>query len=64
MVDRIRQIEADGRPERIDILRYGLNAPEASPEASPVAASIGDALGLRVDPGPAANAVRPPRWAR
>jgi hypothetical protein len=46
MLDRIRQIEADGRPVRIDILRYGLSASEASL----VAASASDALGLPVDP--------------
>jgi hypothetical protein len=46
MLDRIRQIEAGGRPVRIDILRYGLSAAEASL----VAASASDALGLPVDP--------------
>jgi hypothetical protein len=48
MLDRIRQIEADGRPVRIDILRYGLSAAEASL----VAAAASDALGLPVDPDP------------
>ncbi len=48
MLDRIRQIEAGGRPVRIDILRYGLSAAEASM----VAASIGDALGLPVEADP------------
>jgi hypothetical protein len=48
MLDRIRQIEADGRFVRIDILRYGLSAAEASL----VAASASDALGLPVDPDP------------
>jgi hypothetical protein len=47
MLDRIRQIEAGGRPVRIDILRYGLS----DSEASLVAASACDALGLPVDPG-------------
>jgi hypothetical protein len=46
MLDRIRQIEDDGRPVRIDILRYGLSASEASL----VAASVSEALGLPVDP--------------
>ena len=48
MLERIRQIEAEGRPVRIDILRYGLSASEASL----VMASASDALGLPVDSEP------------
>jgi hypothetical protein len=44
MLDRIRQIESDGRPVRIDILRYGLSGAEASL----VEVAVGDALGLPV----------------
>ena len=43
VLDRIREIEAGGRPVRIDILRYGLS----SDEARLVEAVAQDALGLR-----------------
>jgi hypothetical protein len=42
MLDRIRTIEAEGRPVRIDVLRYGLSRDEALM----VEASVSDALGL------------------
>ncbi len=41
-LDRIRDMESDGRPVRIDILRYGLTPAEARL----VEASVNDALGL------------------
>jgi hypothetical protein len=42
MLDHIRKIEAEGRPVRVDILRYGMNASEARL----VEAAANDALGL------------------
>jgi hypothetical protein len=42
MLDRIREIESDGRAVRVDILRYGMS-PE---EARTVEAAVHDALGL------------------
>ena len=46
MLERIREVESDGRPVRIDILRYGLS----SEEALLVEAVAGDALGLACGP--------------
>jgi hypothetical protein len=45
VLDKIRDVESGGRPVRIDILRYGLSAAEASL----VEAAANDALGLPVD---------------
>jgi hypothetical protein len=47
VLDRIREIEAGGRPVRIDILRYGLS----SDEARLVEVVAQDALGLRSGKG-------------
>jgi hypothetical protein len=54
VLERIREVESDGRAVRIDILRYGLSAEEALL----VEAAAGDALGL--DCGPDAVSQRRP----
>ncbi len=46
MLERIREVESDGRSVRIDILRHGLSAAEALL----VEAAAGEALGLEIDP--------------
>ena len=45
VLDKIRDVESQGRPVRVDILRHGLSAAEASL----VEAAANDALGLPVD---------------
>ncbi len=45
VIDRIREAESDGRPVRIEILRYGLTVPEAEL----VVAAVDDALSLGLE---------------